>query len=187
MNDLEFEDIEDTEDYELVLSQQEIDRLADIKRRRSEHMKRIGGKNALSKETKDNIAIKKYMYLEALVRNKFLATKAAEDVGVTTRTIDTWKKKDEVFANACDKTRARMAELAEYVLYTKLEEGNLNAAMFVLKTLDRKRYGEGYDPSLAFGKELHITVHVPQELLGGVGFEPIDPKIIDAEYQQDGE
>jgi len=109
--------------------------------------------------------------------------------GVDRRTISYWMRSDPSFKARIDRCREILVWRAEETLMRRLEQDDLNAAIFVLRHLKKDVYStadqqDNFDPGVPFGKKINITVNVPRELMGGTGTEPVDPKLVDVDARE---
>jgi hypothetical protein len=109
--------------------------------------------NGLDPKGKYNTLLKKgeyknSEYLKKVKKNEFLInfpklnyniTRTCKAVGISYDTFKIWQVDDEKFKNHLDYFKENLIDLAENVLIDKLKDNDIQAAMFVLKTLGKKR------------------------------------------------
>lgn len=85
-------------------------------------------------------------FLNAYFRTFGNSTKAAAMVGRTASTVSNWRRNNVVFRNEMELITDGFLDDAESVLRKKVAEGDLNAAIFTLKSKGKHRgYGEKLD------------------------------------------
>ena len=80
---------------------------------------------------------------DALTATHGFVSVACKSLGVSDQTVRNYMKKYDVCAQACEDAREKMIDYAEGALYKQIQEGNITAIIFFLKTQGRKR-GNGY-------------------------------------------
>lgn len=80
---------------------------------------------------------------DALTATHGFVTAASKSLGMSDQGVRNYIKKYDVVRQACDDAREKMIDYAEGALYKQIQEGNITAIIFFLKTQGRKR-GNGY-------------------------------------------
>ena len=80
---------------------------------------------------------------DALTAGHGFVSVAAKSLSTTDQTIRDYMKRYAVVKQACEDAREKMIDYAEGALYKQIQEGNITAIIFFLKTQGRKR-GNGY-------------------------------------------
>ena len=77
--------------------------------------------------------------IEAIDASMGNITVTARHLNVSRQTLYDWLEKDEILRTELEHAREGLCDLAENVLIRHLEQGNLKAAVFVLKHIGRKK------------------------------------------------
>ena len=80
---------------------------------------------------------------DALTAGHGFVSVAAKSLSTSDQTVRDYMKRYAVVKQACEDARERMIDYAEGALYRQIQEGNITAIIFFLKTQGRKR-GNGY-------------------------------------------
>ncbi len=94
----------------------------------------------------------KIEFIESLRSNKGFKTYACHEVGISFQTYSNWCKEDPDFAHKASEEaeigRQEMTDIAEQKLLEAIENGDLRAVMFYLKTRAKDRgYSEKFEPN----------------------------------------
>jgi len=84
-------------------------------------------------------ADRKAKMLEALEKNCGIVTTAASSCGLSRRIHYDWLKNDENYRKAVEEIDNVVLDKAESALYNAIDEGDLTAIIFLLKTKGKKR------------------------------------------------
>ena len=108
--------------------------------------------------------VSKKQYIEAIHNSRGLLTAAAKSLGVTRKAIYDAAKRHPEVQKAIEEARERTTDLAEGKLYQQINEGNMTAIIFYLKTQGKKRgYVERQEVTGAEGNELTVRIIRDQE------------------------
>ena len=80
---------------------------------------------------------------DALTATHGFVTAASKALGMSDQSVRNYIKRYDVVRQACDDAREKMIDYAEGALYKQIQEGNITAIIFFLKTQGRRR-GNGY-------------------------------------------
>lgn len=83
--------------------------------------------------------LKKAEMIKALEQSLGVVTTACKKVGINRQTHYNWYYKDEEYKRACDDLKDVTLDFAENHLHKAIQEGNITAIIFLLKTLGKKR------------------------------------------------
>ena len=87
--------------------------------------------------------------LEALAESKGIVSYACEKVGISRKSFYQWLKEDEEFSSAVEEITEATLDKVEAKLLEQINDDNLTAIIFYLKTKGRKRgYVEQIDGNL---------------------------------------
>lgn len=117
----------------------------------------INNDNKIEIQRKAQIAIQKASekrrnrFIKFLCKYPLQITVACKKANITCDTYYAWRKKYPDFAKQVETTRDRFLDLVESKFVEKIKEGNLQAIMFALKHLGKKR---GYLESLDIKQEI---------------------------------
>lgn len=105
---------------------------------------------------------KKNMFLKFLREGMGIISYACEKTNISRQTFYNWKENDEEFAQQADDIQETTVDMAESKLLSSINEGNVAAIIFYLKTKGKKRgYVEQHDVDLggnAFERLMRETV-----------------------------
>lgn len=112
----------------------------------------------------------KNRFIEIYARNRGMVGKSCEQSGVSYRTYISWRKNDKAFALLLRDVLDMQIDFVESKLIDKIEEGDVRAIMFYLKT---KGKSAGYQESIevSSGDILEHSKHedhVPKESLESI-------------------
>ncbi|MDA7640571.1 phBC6A51 family helix-turn-helix protein [Opitutaceae bacterium] len=101
---------------------------------------------------------KKEALLTALRNNRGNISKACGATGVSRGTFYNWREIDSDFAERVQHVDDDIVDLAQDKLMEKVEEGNIQAITFVLKTKGRRRgYGKSEEEEDSSGRRLRLN------------------------------
>ncbi len=130
----------------------------------------------------DKLTEKQMLFLYYYTTCGLNGTMAAKKAGIPVAQVQQWKKSHPAFAKNYDELQMGLVLAAENVLMRKLEEGDANVAMFVLKQLDKAKWGNGtLNPADVFQKHVNITVNIPK------GLSDFALPSIDVDVQEDND
>lgn len=82
---------------------------------------------------------KKKKLLKHLIEGRGIISYACQKAGVSRQTFYDWKKQDPEFAQAVEDVEEEIIDVVESKLLTQINDNNLTAIIFYLKTKGRKR------------------------------------------------
>ncbi len=88
---------------------------------------------------KSSSEVKKTRFLKAYKESLGVISYACEKANVSRQTYYDWVKKDEVFARQTENIEEEAIDMAESKLKVAINEGNITAILFYLKTKGKKR------------------------------------------------
>ena len=103
--------------------------------------------------------------LKCLKESKCIITAACERANVARRTYYNWMDNDEDFRHAVEDLNEEILDIVESKLLTEINEGNLTATIFYLKTKGKKR---GYVETV----EQKVTVNPFEEMMKNLPDDP---------------
>jgi len=83
--------------------------------------------------------LNKKAMIEALEQSRGVVTDACNSTGVGRTTFYSWIKNDKVFKNEVDNIEDVAIDFVESKLFKQIENGNITAIIFYLKTKGKKR------------------------------------------------
>lgn len=86
-----------------------------------------------------NIDIHKKAMIEALTKSLGVVTSACKKVGIDRQTHYNWYNKDPEYKEAVDSIQDVAIDFVESSLHKSIQEGNVTAQIFYLKTKGKKR------------------------------------------------
>lgn len=92
--------------------------------------------------------------IQALRASSGLVALAASKLGVNRRTLYNWFQEDPELLEALHDVRESMKDLAEGKLLQQVQEGNLTAIIYYLKTQARDRGYQEHSPNEAEGRDM---------------------------------
>lgn len=102
----------------------------------------------MKKQSKNPLTSKhrKETFLKIYKANAGAIPATCEKVGITRKTYHQWYNKDEKFRDDVETINDNLLDMAQNVIKKSLEDGSLQAAMFVVKMRGKKRgWSEGID------------------------------------------
>ncbi len=119
-------------------------------------------KNPISKKRQETAA----RIIKALKENKGLLTLAAQKAGVTYWTVWKYTQDFPSVKQAVEESKESLLDFAEGKLYLAINEGNLTAIIFYLKTQGKARgYIERNEFSGVNGEPIKVDIDVKQKLV----------------------
>lgn len=82
---------------------------------------------------------KKKLFLQGLKDNLGIIESALRAAGVSRGTYDKWRRDDEEFNRSCDEVMEAQCDFVEGKLLQKINDGDISAIIFYLKTKGKKR------------------------------------------------
>lgn len=89
--------------------------------------------------TKMTQSVKKKMFIDCLEKNLGVLTPTFKEVGIHHQTYYNWMKKDKKFETAVENIKEVAVDFVESKLYKSINDGNVTAQIFYLKTKARHR------------------------------------------------
>ena len=112
----------------------------------------------MAEKRKRRTKVTKVKAIMAIYNARGVLAKAADELGVTRRTLYNYMQRWPDLARAYEDAQERLLDLAENVLVGAMQRGSLPAAMFVLKTKGKDRgYTERQEVKDVTEIEVNIT------------------------------
>lgn len=116
------------------------------------------------KKHRSSSQIKKSRFLKAFKESLGVISYACDKANVSRQTYYDWIKKDEEFARNAENVEEESVDLAESKLKIAINEGNITAILFYLKTKGKKRgYVEQVDNRLVENPFEKLMKELPDE------------------------
>ena len=90
-------------------------------------------------EKRHNATPKKALMIKALEKSLGIVTTACKQVGIHRATHHRWMHEDEEYKKAVEDLKSVTLDFAETHLHKAIQEGNVTATIFLLKTLGKSR------------------------------------------------
>lgn len=111
----------------------------------------------------------KIKFLENLRQGRGIISYACEKTGISRATYYNWLNSDEEFKRACEDINESVIDVVESKLLTQINDDNLTAIIFFLKTKGKKR---GYVEKV----ENDVSINAFEKLLQELPDDPNDVK-----------
>ena len=99
--------------------------------------------------------------LKAIGESRGMMTLVARGAGCSQNTVRQWRHQFPEIAQAFEDAEERQLDITELQLFKLINEGNLGAVIWYLKTKGRKRgYSEYQDIASAYGRAIQVDVRV---------------------------
>jgi hypothetical protein len=119
----------------------------------------------MAKDKTQNLTLKKTAMLEALEKSLGIVTSAAKVVGIRRETHYAWLNEDPEYKAAVESLNDIALDFAESQLHKQIQNGNVVATIFYLKT---KGKGRGYiERTELTGKDGEQLIQLPKITIAG--------------------
>lgn len=112
----------------------------------------------MSSATKQKTAANKKAFLEALSAKGGNVTMACKEIGIDRSAYYNWMEKDPKFKQKVEEVNESMIDFAESALKKQIQDGNVTAIIFFLKTRGRER---GYVEKVQIDQKTELKLDKP--------------------------